>query len=109
MSSNVKPCQRISSNVTACHCMSSNAVACYLASLSELAASRFIPCCLVLRAAEENATGELASKRAKRSDNAPVDGDEGLDEEGSVEHHVMITGSLHLVGGALSLLGCDVE
>eukprot|EP00045_Choanoeca_perplexa_P007767 m.71342 g.71342 ORF g.71342 m.71342 type:complete len:564 (-) comp14210_c0_seq3:35-1726(-) len=45
---------------------------------------------------------EPAAKRAKNED-------EGLDSDGSVEHHIMITGSLHLVGGALSLLGCDVE
>jgi folylpolyglutamate synthase/dihydropteroate synthase len=48
---------------------------------------------------------DLAQPVAKRAKSE----DEGLDDDGSIEHHIMITGSLHLVGGALSILGCDVE
>jgi len=52
--------------------------------------------------ARKRGQSQPVAKRAKSED-------EGLEDDGSVEHHIMITGSLHLVGGALSLLGCDVE
>ena len=62
-------------------------------------------------ALESEATGAATMhpsqepKRAKLQNGAI---DEGMEDAAAVQHHVVITGSLHLVGGALARLGCGV-